>query len=800
MGFRQPETVNFVNRLALSLEREGQLTKALPLYRFVLEFYDKTLGDEHQNTAFAVMNLADCLVGLGKHRDALPLRRRQLELFRAQPGHKDTYLEMSLVNLAECLGALGLINEELPLRQELFERRTSRVGDHDEATLDALHNLAICQFRARCPAEALELFQKVVDGWVAREGPPNRKTLEATNAIGVCLMNLGRFTEATSAFAKTVAIAEASGLGDDPLANKAKNLLTESLRHWTGAPAKGTYETDSAEYSNCMQWFTRREFAEFLECAKPMVNKRAHTLAMMQAILISLQRRGEESILRALVPQLFATLKDPWQRSLVCLILGLEESATVQAAAQNTNQSVQAHYYTGCRLLTLGRVEEARREFEMARNQKANNEEWLFSLFELGHSDLSIETANGAARLVDGAMWAQFRPAQKAGDGSKAEVVPFTVSEVMDQLIKDGIPREEWEHVVDELNAHGKAFFTAHEYHGAPLKEGTRLEYSLQRMGLMYMSSVILSDQDASRQQPSKPIPERVFCNADGLPISSPSGLVADDVRAWVSYRNGGLFSIDGKTGVVEALPAKEGHLRDEIVSLHLSRRFLWVGSEMGLSRLDVKQGSWKTYAFDVGSIKAMREDGDSLWALSDSQLVHLDWPHEELRAIPLPVRGDARALATMDGEVWCGFDEERATLFRFGVRDESWSQVSTIPYVLSLLHEPVWHGEGDLWVGTCMGVQLVDRDSGSAKDTGLLHCGMIHSIANVGGLMAFGTTHGLIGIDLISQIIRGGIQIEPLRFTGQRVTEVSGGKEVMWAAVADKGIAYLPLEALRIS
>lgn len=806
LGFLHPETIDFLNRLALSLERERLLNDALPLYRFVLEFCDTTFGNEHQRTPFALMNLADCLVRLGEYSEALPLRRRQLELFQAQPSDNNKYheyIELSLVGLAECLRKLGMTKEELPLRQELLKQRTSRFGNYKETTLDTLHNLAACHQRAQSPAKALELFQKEINGWAACDTPSSRKSLEAMNAIGVCLMNLGRFVEATPAFEKAIAIAEAAGLEDDPIAIESEEFRTESIQRWSTPPAKGTYETNPSKYSKCMEQFTQREFAEFLKCAMSIVNESNYTLTMMQAILISLQRLGEESMLRAIIPQLFATMKDPWQRSLICLTLGLEESTTIQAAAKDTNQSTQAHYYNGCRLLTQGRVEEARSEFEIAQDLKANNEEWLFSMFELGHSDLSIKTVSEAAHLVDGATWEEFRPTQKTNSDSKAEMPPFTISEIMDQLIKNGIPHEEWEQVTDELNAHGKAFFTALEYQGVPLDKGTRLEYSLQRIstdkGLIYKSLVILPVQNVGHQLMNKPSHERIIDTEDGLPSQSPSGLVADDRQAWVSYQNGKLFCIDGKTGIVETLPAKEGHSHDKITSLHLSHHFLWVGSDMGLSCLDVKQGNWKIYAFDAGSINAMQEEGDSLWALSDSHLVHLDLPREELRSIPLPMRGDSKALAVVDGEVWCGFDEERATLFRFDIQNESWHQIyTTMPYVLSLLHEPIWHEKGDLWVGTCRGVELVERHSGSTETFRMQDCGMIHSIARIGEFMIFGTKNGLVGIDFTKEAITKHTQAPQYCFIGQHVMKVSGGKQYMWAAVSGKGIAYVPLQTLR--
>lgn len=471
-----------------------------------------------------------------------------------------------------------------------------------------------------------------------------------------------------------------------------------------------------------------------------MINGSHFTLIMIQAILISAQRLGRKPLLKSIVPQLFSTMRDPWERSLIALTLGLQTSDAVLMAADDSAKAAQAYYYSGCRLLTLGKVGEARGEFEKAKSQDANNEEWLFSLFELGHPDLSIGICENAVSLVGGAMWQEYYSASTAGGTTPSSQVPdppFTVTEITDQLVKDRIPRVQWERVVDELNASGKASVKANEFRGNPLENEKTIKYFLQRIetlaGLIYMSNFELSAEQFGSRQPSESASERVYSAADGLPGSDPSGLVADDRLAWVSYPKGGLYCIDATAGTVDRLSAKGGHEHDQITSLHLSRRFLWVGSAMGLSRLDLEQGNWKMYEFDGGSVNAIVEDGNAVWALRDSSLVQLDWPQEELRAIHLPVTGEAKALAVVDREVWCGFDEERSSLLRFVVDDESWHRIDTRPYVLSLLHEPIWYGQRDLWVGTCMGVQLVDRVAGIAEDFGLANWGMIHSIGRIG-------------------------------------------------------------------
>ncbi len=116
-------------------------------------------------------------------------------------------------------------------------------------------------------------------------------------------------------------------------------------------------------YQKCIQSFVYGNYAECAQQVMPLLSTGV-TPEMVQVLLISLQRRGQNDLVEQLSPQCLTMFPNhPWETALLKLTLGQEEPIRVLDMAQDDRQRCQARFYAGARLLTKGGEEEAGPEF-----------------------------------------------------------------------------------------------------------------------------------------------------------------------------------------------------------------------------------------------------------------------------------------------------------------------------------------------------------------------------------------------------------------------------------------------------
>jgi CHAT domain-containing protein/tetratricopeptide (TPR) repeat protein len=109
--------------------------------------------------------------------------------------------------------------------------------------------------------------------------------------------------------------------------------------------------------------FVRQEYGQcvrFVSTVFPTT-----TLMMMQMMLISLQRMARDHTVALFIDEHLPNVKKyPWEHALLSLTLGLIDSDAVAGLVIAPEQAAEFHCYWGSRLLTLGEVGRARREFQ----------------------------------------------------------------------------------------------------------------------------------------------------------------------------------------------------------------------------------------------------------------------------------------------------------------------------------------------------------------------------------------------------------------------------------------------------
>lgn len=99
--------VTSLSNTALSLENNGDLAGAEPLFRTALQIAERELGPDHPATAGALNNLAGLLESKGDYAGAEASYRRALGIAEKTLGPADPRTAMALDNLAGLLHAKG---------------------------------------------------------------------------------------------------------------------------------------------------------------------------------------------------------------------------------------------------------------------------------------------------------------------------------------------------------------------------------------------------------------------------------------------------------------------------------------------------------------------------------------------------------------------------------------------------------------------------------------------------------------------------------------------------------------------
>ncbi|CAG7848760.1 SubName: Full=Related to putative ATP/GTP binding protein-Streptomyces clavuligerus {ECO:0000313/EMBL:CCA77073.1}; Flags: Fragment [Serendipita indica DSM 11827] len=101
------------------------------------------LGPDHPKTLEAEGLLAETCTSLGENAEAVNLYRRILEVRRGILGDDDTLTLMTRAKLADVYHASGNKHEALALRSDVYIRRENALGPNDADTILAASNLAV---------------------------------------------------------------------------------------------------------------------------------------------------------------------------------------------------------------------------------------------------------------------------------------------------------------------------------------------------------------------------------------------------------------------------------------------------------------------------------------------------------------------------------------------------------------------------------------------------------------------------------------------------------------------------------
>ncbi len=191
LGEEHPDTLTSLNNLAVTYGDLGEYQKALELKEKVYTLRCRILGEEHPDTLVSLNNLAATYGDLGDHQKALELKEKVYTLSCKILGEEHPNTLRSLNNLATTYSDLGDHQKALELKEKVYMLSCKILGEEHPSTLTSLNNLAVTYGDLGNHQKELELTEKVYMLRCRILGEEHPNTLTSLNNLAVTYSDLG---------------------------------------------------------------------------------------------------------------------------------------------------------------------------------------------------------------------------------------------------------------------------------------------------------------------------------------------------------------------------------------------------------------------------------------------------------------------------------------------------------------------------------------------------------------------------------------------------------------------------------
>jgi ligand-binding sensor domain-containing protein len=187
----------------------------------------------------------------------------------------------------------------------------------------------------------------------------------------------------------------------------------------------------------------------------------------------------------------------------------------------------------------------------------------------------------------------------------------------------------------------------------------------------------------------------------------------SDNPNAWVSYTSG----IEIKPGVVSKEFA-ETLVSDEVWAIAVDKKYVWVGTRMGVSRYDKRKDLWKTFTKEDGlpddKITCIATDNRKVWFGSDNGVAVYDMESMDWRSYSKEdgLASNKVTCIALDGDlVWFGTYDSGVSVLN--LKENTWK---TYTKDEGLVHNSIYSiaVEDDyVWIGTQRGLSRFSKSTG---------------------------------------------------------------------------------------
>jgi serine/threonine protein kinase len=229
LGSDDPRTVESMDELAWILGRQGHLPEAEKLQREVLAIRRRLLGTDSLDTAGSMMHLASSLMEEGHYAEAEDLGSEALAIRRRVLGENSMGIAAAMLNLAATFNKEGKYAEAEKLDRKVLDLERRVLGPEHAETLLAASNLAWNLHRQGRLTEAEQLQRDVIITERRVLGPENPRTLVSTSDLASTLALEGRHPEAEKLQRETLEIQSRVEGMDHPDTLATANNLADTL-------------------------------------------------------------------------------------------------------------------------------------------------------------------------------------------------------------------------------------------------------------------------------------------------------------------------------------------------------------------------------------------------------------------------------------------------------------------------------------------------------------------------------------------------------------------------------------------
>jgi eukaryotic-like serine/threonine-protein kinase len=228
-GNEHEDVAATLNNLALVLSDKGQIAEAEAMFNEALAIQRKLSGNEHPNVAGSLSGLANLRLQQGKLVEAETREREALTILKKLPGYERVDLANALVVLATVLMSEGKLAEaEVTFREALATQRKLLGEDHPAVaeSLSVLAGVALLESKLSeaetMEREALAMQRKLL----GNEHPAVATSLAILAGI---LQRQGRLAEAETTSRESLAILRTSLGNEHPVVATGLSQLTSTL-------------------------------------------------------------------------------------------------------------------------------------------------------------------------------------------------------------------------------------------------------------------------------------------------------------------------------------------------------------------------------------------------------------------------------------------------------------------------------------------------------------------------------------------------------------------------------------------
>lgn len=313
------EQLEKLNRQGFQLFQQKLYPQTLKVLEEVVALSRQHYGDSSPALGLALLNRGRVYRLLDRNAECEADYLQALDIFHNQQEGAQEHVIWLLNNLSALYKNTGRRGEEEPYARELLAIYRATLPPSDSRLAEALMSLAAaCLARDAIP-EAIELMQEALTIRNEILGPDHPQTVEVRDALNWLLTP--------------------------------KEVTSQSA-----IPAPDKQISLEQRFFNCMQRFHARDYPSASQQAMTLIQDGTMTHALLQVLIISLQRSGQVEVLRQIavkIPEIAATV--PWERALLELTLGQADPMAVLTKAQDDRQRGQFFYYAAARLITNGR-------------------------------------------------------------------------------------------------------------------------------------------------------------------------------------------------------------------------------------------------------------------------------------------------------------------------------------------------------------------------------------------------------------------------------------------------------------